>query len=220
MGQSLIDANYPTELILEALHHPAFANRGSSIQAIMFDTVSEWWHQRSDAEKKELSTVQLTQSGIQSNKNNPVVSAQHFHGYGHKGPAIFPGSQPTIKQPAPKSLNDDAIKLVEQAAQAIDKTVKNIEDGFIKLSDTIGEGMDAGGRALDDFATGVHEETNKKTDDIGDIMEESLRDVIGILNNARDKADKLQKEGDEAAGAQLLGDLKEKRKRTLGSWPC
>ncbi|KAG0144827.1 hypothetical protein CROQUDRAFT_659517 [Cronartium quercuum f. sp. fusiforme G11] len=62
------DADRIIDQILEAIHHPSFADRNSQIQKMMMDYMKEWL-QEMDADDREITLNSLTKDSIREHRN-------------------------------------------------------------------------------------------------------------------------------------------------------
>jgi hypothetical protein len=151
----------------------------------MYSAVTSWWQTRTEEKKQFLRRV-LAKEGVHANQNNPVVSAAEFGNDVGSGWS-FLEPLPTTKQRPPKSIESDTIKLIEQAGQLIKDTFNQIEQGKVKLSNTVGQGVDTAGHALDDFSNSV---TNTAATVVGNALGQGGQQVVQQLSNLGDQATK------------------------------
>jgi hypothetical protein len=152
-----LEPNAVVKSILEGFHNPYYMDPRSDVQKAMYSAVTSWWQTRTE-EKKQFLNRALTKDGVRDNLNNPVVSAVEFANDIGAGWS-FLGPLPTTKQRPPKSIAADTTNLVQQAGQLIADTLKNIDQGMVQVSNTVGQGEDLAGRALNDFSNSVNNTT-------------------------------------------------------------
>jgi len=191
----LLEPSAVVNSILAGFHNPYYMDPRSDVQKAMYSAVTSWWQTRTEEKKQFLNRV-LSKDGVRDNLNNPVVSAAEFANDVGAGWS-FLEPLPETKQRPPKAIATDTTKLIEQAGQLIADTLKKIDQGVIQVSNTVGEGKDLAGRALNDFSNSV----NNTTDAIlGDNPVPVLQPILQpILQEATNTSNQVQEEIDRAA---------------------
>jgi hypothetical protein len=98
-----VDADKTIDEILTILHHPAFPQDKTPIQQYMFDTVRAWWEEGPPEDKERLRS-KLTKESVKNREHEDhQLTLQDFMDAGRpRGPGLFPGSQPEVRQPPKK----------------------------------------------------------------------------------------------------------------------
>jgi hypothetical protein len=68
--------------ILQVFHHPALRDENKEGQKAMFETVKEWYEDKSESEKQELNQ-QLSEAGVKAGDNHQGEGAEGGHSHSH-----------------------------------------------------------------------------------------------------------------------------------------